>query len=337
MICINKMESKVVNSDAKVIPTAQTSLKNLFWAERISMKMLRYFYVVSHSQNLTQAAERLHISKSPLSAQIRELEAILGVELFNREHRSVQLTSTGMLLRQECQSIFEVMDSSINKVTQYAREKQGHLRLGIVSSVFLAGFGNACQQLKKQYPSIQFEFIEQSPKQQKVALINNEIDIGLVRYADTVDIEPLESCNLFSEPMALVLPDSHPFSQRDQLCLSELAEEEFVMMSQTNSASAHLVINHCIKEGFLPKIIQEVIEPMTLMNMINSHQGISIVPQSFSHQPWQHVRFIELKQNICANICAIYHPQKMTLERQSLIQFLHLSMNSDQLMPTKLS
>ena len=50
-------------------------IKTLVWTERLSMKMLRYFYVVSHSQNLTQAAQRLHISKSPLSAQMRELES----------------------------------------------------------------------------------------------------------------------------------------------------------------------------------------------------------------------------------------------------------------------
>ncbi|ABV87042.1 LysR family transcriptional regulator [Shewanella pealeana] len=318
------MDTKFVNNDHSVIPL---DLKSLYWAERISMKMLRYFYVASHSKTLTQAAQRLHISKSPLSAQMRELEAILGVKLFNREQRSIQLTSTGLMLRHECQSIFSVMETSVNKVTQYARETQGHLRLGIVSSVFWAGFGYACQQLKTQYPSIQFEFLELSPQEQKVALFNNEIDIGFVRYADTLDITPLESCNLYCESMVIALSDKHELSKRAQLCLSELATEKFVIMSQKNSASAQLVVNHCIKEGFLPQITQEVVEPMTLMNVIESHAGISVVPHSFSRQSWKHVRFVSLEQEIIANICAVYNPQKMTAEKQALIQSLHQFMN----------
>ncbi|MGS0683332.1 LysR family transcriptional regulator [Shewanella sp. 125m-7] len=308
---------------------AALDLKSLYWAERISMKMLRYFYVASHSQNFTQAAERLHISKSPLSAQMRELETILGVTLFNREQRSIQLTSTGLLLRTECQSIFDALESSVNKVTQYARETQGHLRLGIVSSVFWAGFGYACQQLKADFPNIRFEFIELSPQQQKVALFNNEIDLGFVRYADTLDITPLESCNLYCEAMWVALSDKHELSKNKMLCLSELIHEKFVMMSQKNSASAQLVVNHCVKAGFIPQITQEVVEPMTLMNVIESQAGIAIVPESFSRQSWKHIRFVELKQQIHAHICAVYNPQKMTTEKQSLIQSLNLFMNSE--------
>ncbi|MCL1129432.1 LysR family transcriptional regulator [Shewanella sairae] len=304
-------------------------LKSLYWAERISMKMLRYFYVASHCQSLTQAAEQLHISKSPLSAQMRELESVLGVKLFNREQRSIQLTEAGLLLREQCQSIFNVMESSINQVTQYARHSQGLLRLGIVSSVFWAGFGHACQQLKQEFPKFQFEFIEQSPQQQKVALFNNEIDIGFVRYADTLDIAPLESCNLYCEPMCVALSDKHPLSQHKQLCLTELAKEHFVMMSQKNSASAQLVVNHCIKAGFIPRLVQEVVEPMTLMNVIESREGISIVPQSFSRQGWQHIRFVALKQQINAHICAVYNPQKITPEKHSLIRSIHLFMNNE--------
>ncbi|MGL4472895.1 MAG: LysR family transcriptional regulator [Shewanella sp.] len=303
------------------------TFNNLFWAERVSMKMLRYFYVASHSHNLTQTAERLHISKSPLSAQMRELETILGVTLFNREQRSIQLTATGMLLRDECQLLFDQMDNSINKVIQHTREAKGHLRIGMVSSAFWAGFGDASQQLKREFSHVQFEFIEQSPLQQKVALFNNEIDLGIVRYADTLDIEPLASCNLYCEPMVVALPHGHSLSTKKQLCLSELAAEKFVMMNQKNSSSAQLIVNHCISSGFTPQIIQEVVEPMTLMNVIESHAGISIVPQSFSRQLWQRIQFVPLKQPIQAHICAIYHPQQMGVEKQAVIQSINRYMS----------
>lgn len=306
---------------------APTGLNKLHWPEKLSMKMLRYFYVVSYSQSLTQAAEKLHISKSPLSTQMRDLEDILEVELFNRDQRNIQLTSTGILLRDECELIFKQLDQSISKVTHHARQHYGHIRLGIVSSVFWAGFGYASQQLRLQYPEIQFEFIELSPRHQKQALLNNEIDIGIVRYADTINIKPLQACNLYCESMAVAVPKNHHLSQQKSINLLELIHEDFVMLSKQNSASTDFVVQHCLIEGFNPNIIQEVIEPMTLMNIVDHGDALAIVPQSFNHWHWQNVQVIALLQSISANICAVYDPLKINNEKQALIQSLHFYMN----------
>ncbi|AGH82253.1 LysR family transcriptional regulator [Psychromonas sp. CNPT3] len=305
-------------------------IKNLAWSERLSMKMLRYFYVASHSQNLTQAAERLHISKSPLSAQMRELEAILNVVLFNRQQRSLQLTAAGILLRDECAHIFTVIEGSVNKVCQFDREQQEHLRFGIISSIYWAGFSSACQQLKKQYPKFQFEFIELSPMAQKEALVNNDIDIGIVRYADTLNIKPLVAATLYTESMCVALSKKHKFSARKRLCLSELSDEKFVMMKQKNSASSQLIVQHCIKEGFITQIAQEVIEPMTLMNVLEDQEYISIVPQSFAKQSWNNMCFVALKQPIVADICAIYCAQTISTQKQMFIESLRVLMSTSQ-------
>ena len=88
------------------------------------------------------------------------------------------MTDTGLLLKEECGHIFAVIENSLNKVIKFDRKIQEHLRFGIISSIYWAGFGSACQQLKKQFPTFQLEFIELSPLAQKEALFNNDIDIG---------------------------------------------------------------------------------------------------------------------------------------------------------------
>lgn len=72
------------------------------WRDRVTLKMLRYFHEVASQGHFSRAALRLNVSKSPLSAQIKELESLLGVTLFERHTRQVNLTPTGCLLQAEC-------------------------------------------------------------------------------------------------------------------------------------------------------------------------------------------------------------------------------------------
>ncbi len=118
-------------------------------SQRITLKMLRYFHQVAQCQQFSQAAEQLNITKSPLSAQIKELEHALGVVLFERDTRNVRLTTAGKQLNQECERIFDVLETSLNRVTQSAREEQATLNLGLMSSIFWAGFGDALHQLQQ--------------------------------------------------------------------------------------------------------------------------------------------------------------------------------------------
>ncbi|ABV36605.1 HTH-type transcriptional regulator XapR [Shewanella sediminis HAW-EB3] len=274
---------------------------------RITLKMLRYFYAVSQCMHFGQAAEQLNISKSPLSAQIKELESVLDVILFERTTRHVQLTEVGLLLQQECALLFELFRDSINKVTQAGRELDNTINIGLMSSIFWAGFGAALREFKKSYPEYTFNFIELAPQKQKQALIEHRIDIGLARFADTQNIHPLSAKLLYAEPMCVLVSDEHPLKRKQSLSLDELINEEFVFIDRTNSASTDMIIEVLLESGFYPKVTQEVIEPTTLMAVVATSTMVSIVPQSYRQHQWQNVCFIPLKETISADIYAIYH------------------------------
>ena len=276
-----------------------------FATQRVTLKMLRYFYQVAHTENFSLAAQQLNITKSPLSAQIRELEQLMEVELFLRDTRNVQLTPAGKQLQKECRLIFDVLDTSISRVKQRYRVDHQTINIGLMSSIFWAGFGDALYQLQQRYPATKYNLIEMSPEKQKLALEQGRIDIGLVRYADTVNVAPLTMTSLYREKMMVALPEHHPLANHKLLSLNHLSEQEFVMLSRENSSSTDWIIQRCQQSGFHPNIVQQVVEPNTLLAVISTRCILSIVPESYASLAWPHVRFIPLREMIAADICAL--------------------------------
>jgi len=246
------------------------------WRDRVTLKMLRYFHEVASQGHFSRAALRLNVSKSPLSAQIKELESLLGLTLFERNTRQVSLTPTGRLLQAECDRLFDVLESGLNRVVQAGRMERNQIRIGLVSSIFWAGFGEVIRQCHQRHP----EF----------------------------NIHPLQAETVYRESMVLVVSDEHPLRDRKRVSLPELAAEPFVLMSRANSSSTDLIINACLVEGFYPRLHQEVVEPNTLMAVVATSQQVALVPASYGRQKWPHVRLIRLEQAIPADLCVLYAP-----------------------------
>ncbi|WP_240798209.1 MULTISPECIES: LysR substrate-binding domain-containing protein [Vibrio] len=272
---------------------------------RITLKMLRYFYQVAQCQQFSQAAQQLNITKSPLSAQIKELENILNVTLFERDTRNVRLTRAGQQMQLECERIFDILDSSLNRVMQYGRQEKQTVNIGLMSSIFWAGFGDALHRLQQAYPQVTLNLLELPPEKQKQALQQHRLDIGLVRYADSINTAPLTTHTLYNEQMVVAIPAGHSLANQPNLSLRQLHHQQFVMLKQENSAATQWIRQHCLNAGFDLKILQQVVEPNTLLAVISTRGLLSIVPASYASLSWPHVRFVPLQEPICADICAL--------------------------------
>ena len=289
----------------------------------ITLKMLRYFNEVAKQKSFSAAAAELNVTKSPLSAQIKALETQLDVTLLHRDTRNVSLTDAGRQLQEECRLIFDVVDTSISRVQQRHRHTQNTINIGVMSSVFLTRFGNALYQVQQCFPERTYHLIEMSPEQQKRALHEGRIDLGFVRYADTYNIAPLRASIVFKEKMVVAVADTHRLAQRKQLRLTQLSQEAFIMLKQTNSAATHWLTQRCQHAGFHPNIVQEVIEPNTLLAVISMRNALSIVPQSYANMGWPHICFIPLQEALPADIVALSPASTSDFVEQSLAQLKH--------------
>ncbi|PSW18121.1 LysR family transcriptional regulator [Photobacterium sanctipauli] len=282
--------------------------------------MLKYFSEVAETGHFGKAAEHLNVTPSPLSSQIKELESIMDVALFTRNSRNVQLTAAGEALQVECEQIFRALDRSISKVQKIGRHQNNTLRIGIVSSAFWAGFGSMLTEFRTIYPNSQVEIIELCPETQKQQLADLKIDIGLCRFADALNIYPLNSLKITEEEFLVAVSDKHPLKERKRIAIDELKDNNFSFMARRNSASAEMIIDACLQAGFIPSIDNEFVEPNTLMAYVASSQTITVVPSSFASHRWKNIRFIALREKLPASLCLIYDHRSISPIAQSFVE-----------------
>ncbi|CAH8194175.1 LysR substrate-binding domain-containing protein [Vibrio aestuarianus] len=272
----------------------------------ITIKKLHCFLTVAEELHFGRASEVLGISQPSLSSNIKELEKSLNVELFNRDARQVSLTKSGDILKSECYKILNQYELSINKVIQSGRLERNTIRLGVISAALTNEFMSIINDFKYRFPCYDIHFSELPPIDQKLALENKEIDVGICRFADTINIHPLSAISVIKESMYLAVSTSHSLSNRKLVSLKELKNETFAITDRSRSASPNYIISCLEQEGVTPVISNEVIDPTTLLAFISSGQSISIVPNSFSYIKFSNVKMIRIKENISSDICALY-------------------------------
>src|SRR5262245_47380237 len=121
----------------------------------MELRHLRYFVAIAEEQNITRAADRLHVSQPPLSRQLRDLEAEFGVPLFVRSPKSVRLTEAGRLFLTEARAVIARAEEAILAVRAVANGRRGEIHLGYAPSLTVDLLPRALRAYQEQHPGIQ--------------------------------------------------------------------------------------------------------------------------------------------------------------------------------------
>jgi DNA-binding transcriptional LysR family regulator len=251
------------------------------------LRHLRYFLAVADTLHFARAAERLGMSQSPLSQQIRQLEELVGARLFNRTNRRVTLTAAGGLFLIESQDILARVDHAIDVAQRAQRGEVGELRIGFTRSTPLSGhIPRAIFVFRQASPSVQLLLQEMNSLQQIDALLEHRLQIGILRGNALPDT--LVSKRLFRDPLVAVLRMDHPVLARlgktRRLRTEWLAQESFVLFGRSARAGIHdHVISLCRTAGFAPRVVQDAQEASTIVGLVAAGLGVSILPASCEH------------------------------------------------------
>jgi DNA-binding transcriptional LysR family regulator len=264
----------------------------------IDLKQLKYFLAVAEEKSFSRAAERLHISQPPLSQQIMKLEAELGVKLFARTTRHLELTVGGKAFVAEAEAILAKMAFAVDTVRQIDRGEMGRLRVGVVSTAMWSPIPSLLEAFHTSYPKVSWTLHEMGPAAQYEALLARQIDVGFWR-APAFDRAELARDNLrqdpyFRENVCVAINEHHSLAQRDGVALADLAGEAMLSLSLEKSSFARYLVQCCEEAGFKPTIKQEASEPQTLLAMVGTRLGVALLPETISRIGWPGVKFLPL-------------------------------------------
>jgi DNA-binding transcriptional LysR family regulator len=245
---------------------------------------LRYFIAVAERLHFGRAAAALHISQPPLSRAIRALEASLGIALFARTRRRVELTPEGARLLEEARRTLAQLERTVLELRGIAAGEQGRLRIGFVS---LADFGvlpGLLRAYKSARPGVTLALREMLSPEQAAALAAGELDFGLL-LPPVPEADAFEHLVVQRERFVAALPARHRLAaRRGRLLLSALAGESFVMVPREIAPGLYdIVAGLAARAGISFNVAQEAIQMQTVVSLVSSGLGAAIVPASLAN------------------------------------------------------
>lgn len=246
----------------------------------MDMRRLRYFVVVAEEQNFSRAAERLHMAQPPLSDQIKRLEQALGVILFDRSSRGARLTRAGELLLIEARRLLVQADQTAEMVRRVGEGEVGRLTLGFVPSASNSVLPPVLSQFRERYPDVQLYLQEMNPDWLVAGLHEGRIDVSFF-YLPFQD-RALAHEPVSREPLVVALPETHDLASEDEVDLSDLADQPFVLPARYRMLGLYgQVVSTCRDAGFEPVAVQKEVWLMqTIVALVAGGMGVALVPAS---------------------------------------------------------
>lgn len=287
----------------------------------MELRHLRYFLTVAEELSFTRAAERLHMAQPPLGQQIRQLEKELGVELFYRTKRRVRLTAAGEAFLEEARSALDRVETAAESARRASRGEVGTLAVGFVGSAAYDVLPEILKAFRGRYPEVEIALEELTTTQQIQALGEGRIEVGFVR--PPVEEESLAVKTVLREPLVAVLPGDHPLSGSEDLPLSALKNEPFVMTPRRLGPSFYdRIVGACQNAGFSPRVVQEAIQMQTIVGLVAGGIGVALVPASESNLTRKGVVYKSVRdRGLEVELAAVWRPEAPS---PTLLAFLEI-------------
>lgn len=263
-------------------------------SNQIELRHYRYFLALAKDLHFRKAAERLYISQPGLSRQIKQMEEDLGICLFERHNRKVELTKAGTYLQKEIKGVFKQLDD----ITEHAKllndGLDGNLNLAYVGSAMQIVIPDLLLKYKNTYPHVLFNLNEMDNEKQIQALLNREIDLGFVRMERVPRGINIQS--VFEDTFSLVLPKDHYLNESNFKDLIQLKNEPFILFDSSFSESYYEKMMQIFDNSqFSPLISHNTVNASSIFRLVEKNFGVAIVPTSLKLGYNMNVKFIELK------------------------------------------
>lgn len=242
----------------------------------MDLDRLAAFVAVADERHFGRAAASLHIAQPPLSRRIQQLERELGVLLFRRDRRGVELTAEGGRLLPQARRALNQVERVRSTAAELASGAGGRLRLGFVASAAAEVMPRLVQAHRRAFPALEWHLRAATSQDQVAALQAGSLDAGLVRPPE---VRPgLAILGLAREGLAVVLPAAHPLAGRVALRLSDLKGWPLVLYPRADGpAVCDRIVGACHAAGFEPRVVEECGELAAAAGLVAAGVGLAVV------------------------------------------------------------
>ena len=289
----------------------------------MELRHLRYFCAIAELGSFSEASRQLHVSQSTISEQVADLEAEIGGALLDRGARRIRLTPQGLIFLAEARRTLVAADRAIDMTQRSLQGRLGTLAVGF----FLWGAGGFFPRLIREYrrmhPDVRVSLYEMDTSAQMEALSSGKIDVGFTRPLQPPFDRSLHAELLYEDPIVVVMPRDHPLNKA-QLSIQDLAREDFVLCERrVTPALFDGILGMCARAGFSPEVVNTSATWAGVLTLVESGEGIALVPAGVRHLRTRGVIFRRLEQDaVRVGLAVAWNPENQSVIQQDFLRLV---------------
>lgn len=245
----------------------------------MDLKLIRCFNMVAEELHFGRAAQRLDMLPSALGRNIRILEESLGVRLFDRSTRNVELTASGRVLLEKSGDLIDLFDSEMQRVRMTAAPDDRVIRVGAIDSASTGLLPQLVRDFRELEPELELVLVEDKTVKLLPRLISGNLDLAFVR-PPSVPRPEIEFEHLMNEATVIALPSDHKLATKKAIEVYDLEDVPLIVPSPRNRPHSYkLTMDVFHREGLKPKVAQTADEKHTIVRLVATGLGAALVPQ----------------------------------------------------------
>jgi len=240
----------------------------------LEVRHLQLVLAVAEDGSVIKAGDRLHLTQSALSHQLRDIEEKLGVSLFLRHNKRMLLTQAGERLLSSAQEILDNLKRTEEDIRQIALNREGVLRISTQCSTCYHWLPSMLKLFNVKFPRVEVRIVVEATRRPIQALLDNKLDLAIV-YSP-IHNRKITNKQLFKDELVVIMQPDHPLASRTHIKAKDFADENLLIYSYPKEES--LVFQKVlIPAGIMPKNVSQVQLTEAIIEMVKAGLGISVL------------------------------------------------------------
>lgn len=243
----------------------------------MDVRQLEYFIEVARQKSFSKAAEAIYISQPSISKAIRELESELGVVLFYRNTKFVELTDNGEAILEQAQQIISSFQNIATKLEGVTKLQTGKIHIGLPPITGVTVLAHLLGEFKKEYPTVAINLYEFGSKKIELAIQDGLLDVGVI-CVPPEDTGIYEMIPLVKDPLRIIMHPGHRLASRTEVCYHDLTDERFILYSN-DFGLYDTITERCRQAGLNPHIIFKTSQRELMAQFVAAGLGVAFLPE----------------------------------------------------------
>jgi DNA-binding transcriptional LysR family regulator len=268
-------------------------------AQNVTLRQFKYFIAVAETNSTASASRMLSIAQSAITKSILELEDTLGIALFERSPRGMQLTPEGHRFLARARKVLAAVADATHMQKADAQAISGTLCIGVTSLVAGYYLSDLLRRFRRNCPEVDVQVTEDAPQFLEHLLINGELDAAIMVSNTLEERQALMAETLVRSPLRVWLAADHPLAQQDDVALAQCAHERQIVLRA--DGVDELMRRTWARYGLKPGNLLRTTSLEAVRSLVGSGAGITVLPD-FLYRPWtldaEHVDMRNLREEL---------------------------------------